>query len=74
MKISTKVVYVKDDGQIYLKECMFFSDNVSRWVQGDLDGTIEVFFNDGSSIVIFDDFDEFSKLINGQDKFWSSAN
>lgn len=73
MKITTKIVYLKEE-EIYLKKGTFFSDDVSRWVEGDLDGTIEVFFHDGSSVVIFDDFDEFSKMINGQDKFWSSAN
>ena len=73
MKIKAKIVYLKDD-TIYLKNGIFFSDDISRFVEGDLEGTIEVFFYDGSSVVIFDEFDEFNKIITDQDKFWPSAN
>lgn len=67
MKINTKIAYTdgEDSTTLYTKNGAFFSHDVIMYAEGDIEGTIEVYFRDGTSTLIYHDYRDFASKITG---------
>ena len=70
MKLTANQVYVTEVKQgrkkvngLSYKQCGFRTEDVERWVEGEISDTTEIHFYGGSSIVIISKFEEFDKLM-----------
>lgn len=80
MRIIVEQVYVKEvisgrkrTSALDFRKCGFYSENVIRWVEGELTDTTEVFFSNNTTAVVHKSFDQFSAIMLTADQQDNSA-
>ena len=71
MKINVRQVYTKQITQgrkrietIDYRLCGFFSQDVVRWVEGEIKDTTEIYFSNSSAIVALSKYEEFDAIMS----------